>query len=212
MKNLLSLALCFATLMAVAQNKQQYPTPEFSNEIYYLNKDSGQLVRLEKSLSDMDSKLKAAGFGGAEVGYFIDGEKSTTKLSSGSQLSFVFYTGSAKSSDPQTDSAMRANGVDPAMVASYSSSPFDPSQTTTLYQCVVEKGKRKVLIQSGGGMGGLGKKKASAKYSFSLKKIREGYYELVVDKTLPKGEYAFQTMSMAGGGSGSTTLFAFAVQ
>jgi hypothetical protein len=213
MKKVFLIAFCSATLIAVAQNKkQEYPTPEYNNEIYYLNKDSGQLVRLEKNLSDMENKVKAAGFGGMEFGYFIDGEKSTTRLSSGSQLSFVFYTGEAKTSNPKSDSVMKANGMDPAMMASYGSSTMDPSQSTTLYQFVVEKGQRKIMIQSGGGMGGLGKKKNSAKYTFSVKKIREGYYELVIDKTLPKGEYAFKMMSMAGGGSGASTLYAFAVQ
>jgi len=45
-----------------------------------------------------------------------------------------------------------------------------------------------------------------------VKKIREGYWELVIDKTLPKGEYAFSMMGMGMGNmDGSTTLFSFGI-
>lgn len=56
------------------------------------------------------------------------------------------------------------------------------------------------------------KQKTGEKYTFSVKKIREGYWELVIDKPLPDGEYAF---AMSGMGmqemDGSTTLFAFGI-
>ena len=56
------------------------------------------------------------------------------------------------------------------------------------------------------------KSKSSDKYTFSVRKIREGYWELVIDKTLPKGEYAFSMIGMGMGNmDGSTTLFAFAI-
>ena len=56
-------------------------------------------------------------------------------------------------------------------------------------------------------------KKSSIKYSFSVKKVKPGYYELVIDKTLPAGEYAFSLMNMMGGSGmdGSTTMFAFGI-
>jgi hypothetical protein len=53
--------------------------------------------------------------------------------------------------------------------------------------------------------------KANAKYSLSFKKVREGYFEIVVDKKLPKGEYVFINTGQGGGMDYSATLFAFAV-
>lgn len=61
-------------------------------------------------------------------------------------------------------------------------------------------------------MFGGNKSSSNKKYTYSVKKIREGCWELVIDKTLQKGEYAFtfQTMSAAGM-SGSISIFAFAI-
>ena len=53
---------------------------------------------------------------------------------------------------------------------------------------VAEKGKRKALLQS---MEIMGKsEKTAAKYTLSIKKIKDGYHELVVDKIPPRGEYS----------------------
>jgi hypothetical protein len=90
----------------------------------------------------------------------------------------------------------------------------DPSSTITLYKAESEKGKRKVIMQkSAGAMPFASKKsKSSDKNTFSVKKIREGYWELVIDKSLPKGEYAFSMIGMGMGNmDGSTTLFAFGI-
>ncbi len=57
----------------------------------------------------------------------------------------------------------------------------------------------------------LGKsKKESTKYTISVKKIREGYYEMIVDKALQKGEYAFTLMNYVSM-DGSYLLFAFGI-
>ncbi len=88
----------------------------------------------------------------------------------------------------------------------------DPANTITLYKAESAKGKRKILMQKLGGAFGGKKSQSSDKYTFSVKKIREGYWELVIDKPLPRGEYAFSMMGMgAGNMDGSTILFAFGV-
>ena len=193
---------------------QKYPDPEFSNEIWYLKKDSiNTLTRLEKGSSKMDTKMKMGGLGGAETGYEMEGEKSTVRLSSGTNLSFVFSTGASARSSSSTamrDSMMRANGMDPSMMESST----DPSNTITLYKAESTKGKRKILMQKSPGASPFGSKKmqSSDKFTFSVKKIREGYWELVIDKPLSKGEYAFSMMNMGGGNmDGSTLLYAFAI-
>ena len=188
---------------------QSYPQPEFVNEIYYFQKDSGAVKRLEKGSSKMDTKIKMAGLGGAESGYEMEGERSTVRLTSGKGLSFIYYTGSSSSSSAKQDSMLRANGVDPAMM----NAMMEPSGSINLYKADAAKNKRKVYLQKSGGALSFGNKNQSSdKYTFSVKKVKDGYWELAIDKTLPKGEYIFTTMNMGFGSmDGSMTLFAFAV-
>ncbi|HEY2722074.1 MAG TPA: hypothetical protein VGI82_10140 [Chitinophagaceae bacterium] len=195
---------------------QTYPEPEFANEIYFLGKDNGnKLVRLEKGSSKMDTKTKMGGFGGSESGYSIDGSKSQVRLGAEANLSFVISNGASNSSSGESnssrsDSVMRANGIDPAMMKMTG----DPSQTITLYKLDIEKGDRKVLLQKIPGANPFGshKMQSSDKYTFSAKKIRDGYWELVVDKPLPKGEYAFTMMDTGiSSMSGGTLFFAFGI-
>ena len=210
-----SIFFSVASLLWAQPDKTKYPEPEFSNEVYYLKKDSTHtLIRLEKESSKMDSKMKMGGFGGHEMGYVFDGEKSTVRLTKRPDLSFVFSTGaSVKSSSPEQDSMMRANGMDPSMMNGMGgmSGMSDPANTITLYTAESAKGKRKILMQKAGGAFGGKKSQSSDKFTFSVKKIREGYWELVIDKPLPKGEYAFSKMNM-GSMDGGTLLFAFAIQ
>ena len=214
MKHLINVT---AFLLAVFYlQAQKYPDPEFTNEVYYLKKDSAHsLVRLEKTSAKLEGKSKGAGFGGYENGYVLDGDKSAVRFSNGTNVSFVFATGTAAAgssiSAAQRDSIMRANGGDPSMMSGMSSMT-DPANTINLYKADMAKGKRKILMQKVGGAFGGGKVQSSDKYTFSVKKVRDGYLELVVDKPLPKGEYAFTLMSYnAAAMDGSTTLFTFGV-
>jgi hypothetical protein len=215
-KNFLSPFTLFITSIVFAQS---YPEPEFSKEVYYLKKDSTHLVmRLEKGSSKMESKAKMGGMGGSESAYILDGGKSTTRLNSGSNLSFIFSTGasSGSSSSKLRDSMMLANGIDPAMMQGMGDmgGMNDPANTITLYKVEVANNKRKILLQKNPGMMPFGskKQKSSDKYTFSLKKIREGYWELVIDKTLPRGEYAFTLMGMGMGNmDGSVTVFSLGI-
>jgi uncharacterized protein YxeA len=212
-KIFLSLA---AIIITCTVNAQKYPEPEFSNEVYYLKKDSvNSAERLEKNVSKMESKTKMGGLGGSESGYEMDGTKSTVRLPTGAKLSFIISTGasSTKASSP-ADSMMKASGMDPSMMSGMPGGMNDPASTITLYKTESEKGKRKILMQKNGGAMPFASKKtkSSDKYTFSVKKIREGYWELVIDKTLPKGEYAFSKMDMTAMSSGmSFLLFAFGI-
>jgi hypothetical protein len=205
------LIMCTANFV-VAQN---YPDAEFSNEVYYLRKDSvHSLVRLEKEATKMESKAKGAGFGGFESAYNIDGEKSAARIRRAPSISFVFSTGSSgtSASNAQRDSMLRANGVDPSAMPGSAGSMNDPSNMITLYKTDVSKGKRKIVMQKAGGAFSAKKLQSSDKYTFSTRKIREGYWELVIDKSLPAGEYAFSVMAMtAGNMDGSTTVYCFGV-
>ena len=214
-KYLLFCSIAYLYVDAFAQtNNALYPEPEYSNEVYLLKKDSNKLIRLEKGSSKMNTKTKLGGMGGMENGYSIDGAKSSVRLPSGNGLIFVFSTGESpdKKNSPQTDSMMRANGLDPSMISM--GSMMDPSKMITLYKSESEKSERKIyLMKTGAAVPFAGpKNKSSDKYTLSIKKIREGYWEMIVDKTLPKGEYAFTVMggTMASA-DGSVIIFAFAV-
>ena len=209
----------FVLLITSVALAQSYPEPEFSKEVYYLKKDSvHSVMRLEKGSSKMESKTKMGGMGGSESYYQIDASKSTIRLNNEKNLSFVFSTGasSGSSSSKQRDSMMLANGMDPSMMQGMGDMGGlnDPSNTITLYKVESASGKRKVLLQKNPGAMPFGSKKQKTgdKYTFSIKKIRDGYWELVIDKTLPKGEYAFTMMGMGMQNmDGSITLFAFGI-
>jgi hypothetical protein len=203
---LLSAFMIFLTGSLLAQ-ADKYPVPEYSNEIYLIKKDSSiTLMRLEKGTSKQEMKVKMMGMGGMDQGYSLDGERSTVRLTSGNDLVFLLYTGRDKAaSSPQADSAIRAAGMDPSMLSM--SSMMDPNQNISLYSMKSEKGLRKALTQS---MGLMGKsKKTATKYTLSIKKPKDGYFEMKVDKSLPKGEYTFVMMSMSA--DQSYSLFAFAI-
>jgi len=199
-------------MMAIAQNSTaSYPIPDYSNEVCLLKKDSVlSIVRLEKGSSKQEMKTKMMGMAGMDQGYELDGETSPMRLTNSNNLVFIFYTGEAKTgaSSPLTDSMMRANGMDPAAMQNPMASMMDPSKNISLYNMKSEKGKRKILLMS---MGLMGKsKKTASKYTLSVKKIKDNYYELKVDKaSLPKGEYAFVMMDMNM--DQSYSLFAFGV-
>ena len=211
-----ALFLQIAPALLAQPDKIKYPDPEFSKEVYFLKKDNvATVVRLEKNSSKMESKTKMGGMGGSENGYTIDGEKSPVRINNTNNISFVFSTGaSAPSSSSSQDSMMRANGMDPSMMQSAMGSMTDPANMITLYKAESGKGKRKILMMKSPGAMPFGSKKmqSSDKFTFSVKKIREGYWELVIDKPLTKGEYAFSMMSMGMASmDGGTTLFAFGV-
>ncbi|MEO5947500.1 MAG: hypothetical protein ABIP79_11840 [Chitinophagaceae bacterium] len=216
-QNFLSLLAIFSALSVCAQpDLKKYPEPEFSKEVYYLKKDSvTTTVRLEKTSSKVESKAKLGGFGGSESAYQIEGGKSTTRLNATNTKSFIFSNGaSAKKTNSQADSMMAANGMDPSMMQDMMGGMNDPASTIVLYKAESANGNRKILLQKNPGAMPFGSKKQKTgdKYTFSVKKIREGYWELVIDKTLPGGEYAFTFSGMGMSSSdGSVTLFAFGV-
>jgi hypothetical protein len=217
MKKIFFFSILFnaGSFLLYAQNELIYPTPEFKNEINFLNTENMTLIRLEKASSKIESKTKIGGMGGGESGYKLEGDKSVIRIPAGNNLAFVFFTGNASfSSTPATDSIMKAHGMDASMRSQINSGMEmmnDPSRKISLYNMNVEKGIRKITVQAYQGMKLFGKsKKESSKYTLSIKKIKDGYYEMIVDKTLPKGEYAFTLMDN-GSMDGSYLLFAFGI-
>jgi len=210
----IAFAILIASPFSFAQpDKTKYPEPEYSNEIYLLKKDSSKLCRLEKGSSKMKTKTKMGGMGGSESSYSIEGESSPIRFTNGSDLCFILYTGKQPgfSSTPQMDSAMKANGTNAQQMNEAMEMFNNPEKNTSLYDMDPEKDQRKIIAMSNQGMKILGKaKKESKKYTLSIKKVKEGYYEILVDKTLPKGEYSFLVMDMMSRDM-SYKLFAFGI-
>ncbi len=223
-----TILFCIVSPVLFAQtNKLTYPEPEFGKEVYGYKKDNNELVRLEKETSPMKSKTKMGGFAGVEMAYEIAGKKSSVRFQGVENLTFVFQSGYGKKETNENKNAANQNmGADSsnmmmdannmnAMMGSMSGMMDmlnDPAKTISLYQVSVKDGKRKILMQDSGGMTVFSKKeKSNTKYSLSFKKVKEGYFEIVVDKKLPKGEYVFINGGQGGGMDNSSTLFAFAI-
>ena len=206
-----------APLLGIAQD---YPNPEFSNEVSYLRKGPTYTVtRLEKNASKMNTKTKP--MGGTEQSYSIDEAKSPVRISNSDNISFVFWNGTTTSanasqtSNPARDSVMKANGMTPSVMQQMNN-VMNPMNTLTLYKVEIEGSERKIILQKTPGALPFGKKKvqSSDKFTFSVKQIRDGYWELVIDKHLSPGEYAFTMMNVMNPGSamdGSITIFAFGI-
>ncbi|HTD93348.1 MAG TPA: hypothetical protein VK644_06040 [Chitinophagaceae bacterium] len=210
------MASCGMASLSEAQvQSQQYPEPDFTHEVSFLKRDSVfSTVRLEKGSSKMESKTKMGGLGGSETGYSLEGSRSPIRLPSGN-ISFVYSTGeSVKTPSASTDSIMRANGMDPSAMSGMGSmgGMSDPSNQISLYKMDSEKGNRKItLMKSPGAMPfGSKKTKSADKLTLSMRKIREGYWEFVVDKPLTRGEYAFVMIDMMNM-SGGMLLFGFGI-
>lgn len=206
--------LCGSLGFGLAALGQDYPNPEFNNEVYAFRKDSSKLLRLEKQTATIENKTSV--ISGSRVEYNVDAAKATIRLGNLDRISFVFSTGAVATGGvmpgvapgSRGDSMIRASGVDPSMLnVGAANSP----ESFSLYRMDASKGKRTILLMKAGGY--FGKKGSeSEKYSLSTKRIREGYFEMFVDKKLPPGEYAFvirsQGMDMMRGGA---TLFCFGV-
>jgi hypothetical protein len=191
---------------------QTYPNPDFNNEVYAYRKDSGKLTRLEKETATIQQRSSFGGMGGASMQYEVDGKQAPIRMIDMDQYTFVFWTGST-GTEVKTgsggDSAMRANGMDPNMFNGFGG--LNPSQIA-LYKMDISHDKRIIALAKGGGFNFSKKSGPAGTISTSFRKVRDGYFEIVLDKKLMPGEYAFviQQTGMAAAGGG-VVLFCFGV-
>ncbi len=219
-----TILLCATPIFLLAQKTTlTYPEPEFGKEVYGYKKNNNELVRLEKETSTMKTKTKMGGFAGAQMAYEMQGKKSSVRFNGTENLTFVFQSGYGKKESVKTESqvSMGADSLNmmgdnsmPAMpdMSSMMDMMNDPAKTISLYEVALKDGKRKIVMQDSGGMTMFSKKeKSNTKYSLSFKKVKEGYFEIVVDKRLPRGEYVFVNTNQGNSMDNSSTLFAFAI-
>jgi hypothetical protein len=181
----LLLAGAFILLVSDAQNKDSIPDPEFINQVYHYNKQEKKLSPLEKTESEMKSKVKVMGVGGMKQLYTIDGSRSDIRLSA-DDVYFVISMGGGMM--------------------------MDPSSMINLHKFESKKKSREATIADVGYMGG-NKQKDDGSISLNFKKLRDGVFAIIPSKKLEKGEYAFiNKMDMSGGGmSMKMGAFAFAI-
>jgi hypothetical protein len=177
MRYLFPLLLLIAALTVHAQDK--YPNPEYANHPYFFDKNTKQLMALEKSSAKMSTKVKALGYGGMTSQYVIEGNTSSVNLPVADTTEFVVTGGNMM---------------------------MDPSQMFSLYLLDANKRQRSAVMAQGKGL--LGKNKQAEKISCLLKKVNDKYV-LVVPAKLEPGQYAFINTMPAGGTGMDQTFDAY---
>lgn len=169
---------------------------------------------LEKQSSRLD-RLKLGGLFSQDAGYTLEGETSPVKISSGSNLSFVFATKrNGTNAVSLLDSVIKTKLKDSSQGPGLSGTgAFNPDSSLALYKTNVAKGKRKILLQKSTGFFGNKKTALSEKISYSINNVREGYWEFLIGQSLTSGEYAF-TLIIPGTGilGDKVVLFGFRVE
>jgi hypothetical protein len=216
---LIKVFLLYTTVCIAQANIKDYPEPEFAKEVYAFRKEKTELVRLEKQVSKMKSKAKLGGVAGAENSYSLEDYKSNIRFTTKDKITFVFTTATGSlqtpkmpdSSNMDEDQKSTTGETDmPDNMPSYFDF-MDPSQMISLYQATVENNSRRITISSMEGMRFIStNKKESKKFTYSLKKVRPGYFEMVPDKPFTPGEYAFIILGSSDQDN-STLLFAFGI-
>lgn len=140
------------------------PSPEFTNQPYFFDKENNKLIPLEATSAKLKSKVKALGYGGFSSGFEIKGSNSTIVITTKDAAEFV----------------LSGNTM------------MDPSQTTSLYKLKNNKNSREVVMTQHKGMFGKSDDKDN-KINFNVKKDGNNYV-FVVSEKLEAGEYAFINM------------------
>jgi hypothetical protein len=190
MRLLLLSVLLPATLSIHAQSggatavvAKKAPDPAFLNQVYYYWADS--LLPCPKTEGRMENKMKALGFGGNQMGYTMDGEKSALRIRAADTLRFAVRSGSG--------------GM------------MDPSSMFQLYKFESKKGSRQAVMSNTSRFGG--NKDPKNQISFDVQKSGSDVFIMIPSVPLTPGEYGFQNkMQMNGGGMNmSYTFYTFAI-
>jgi hypothetical protein len=157
------------------------PDPAFLNQIYYYWSDS--LLACPKMDGQMETKAKAMGFGGTQMGYTMDGGKSPLRIRSADTLRFAVKPGSG--------------GM------------MDPSTMYKLYKFESKKDSRQAIISNQSRFGG-GSSGPRNQISLDVQKSGTDVFILIPSARLAPGEYGFMNMmSGSEGGMGMKMSYTF---
>lgn len=188
MKKIILLAFVFFSATIKAQDIASYgKAPSSEVKLYHpaTDKQSG----LESTGAIRKQKKKLGGFGGVSFSYELEGEKSTVRLNADSAI-FVLQQGTG-------------------MVG------MDISMTLRLFKLEMKNGKR-IAVEGEYKSSVLGTGKTTdTKIVTRSKQLKEGLTQIVPEKKLEKGEYAFVSSMMEGnnydGKNTKYTVYAFAI-
>jgi len=171
MKNLMIFVFILFSNAIKAQDIASYGKAP-SAEVKLYHPSTEKQSNLETTGAIRNQKKKLGGFGGVSFSYEIEGEKSAIRLNADSAI-FVIQQGTG-------------------MLA------MDMSMTLMLYKLEIKNGKR-VAVQGDykSSLVGTGKT-TDTKIATSSKQLKEGLTQIIPQKKLEKGEYAFVSSMMEG--------------
>ncbi|MFM9910743.1 MAG: hypothetical protein ACKVOW_15440 [Chitinophagaceae bacterium] len=183
--------LLYSILFSVATQAQDMSTygKAPSSEVKLYHPTTEKQTDLETTGAIRKQKKKLGGFGGVSFTYEMNGEKSFIRMNADSAI-FVIQQGTG-------------------MLA------MDMSMTILLYKLEIKDGKR-VAVQGDYKPSVLGTGKTTdTKISTASKQLKDGITQIVPEKKLEKGEYAFVSSIMEGNNyDGKNTkyiVYAFAI-
>jgi hypothetical protein len=163
---------------------QNTPVPDVLNEINHYETKANTLQKLERKPVKIAVKTKALGFGGGDMVFEMEGDRSPVRIAQSDTIRFVV-------------SLADASG--------------DPSRAFNLYKASVKKKKRTGKYSHSSGY--FGKKSGTGDVIiYTVRKIKDGAFEIILTSKLEAGEYLFVNVSSlpAYGGNGADA-FAFGV-
>jgi hypothetical protein len=171
MKKIMVLAFVLFSEKIQAQDIASYGKAP-SSEIKLYHPATEKQTDLEATGATRKQKKKLGGFRGVSFTYEIEGEKSTVQLNADSAI-FVMHQGTG-------------------------SLAVDVSMTLRLFKLEIKNGKR-IAVEGDYKPSVLGSGKTTdTKISTSSKPLKEGLTQIIPEKKLEKGEYAFVSSMMQG--------------
>jgi hypothetical protein len=160
MKQLYAILLVI-TMSPLLFAQAEVPEPEFSERPYYLK--DGQLHNLERTDATFEVKLKGMGIGGANYFYTVFSPHSSVRFKQGDI--------------PRLFMRLESNQ--------------DPQESIViLKQDNAGHRKYRKFYQGGAKAGGKSRDASKGQQSFTVEKVRDGLYEIILPASIPSGEYA----------------------
>lgn len=174
---LLLLLLTTQTISAQSGSNTKIPDPSFLNQVYCYRGDS--LTALGRVDGRMENKVKALGFGGSQMGYSLEGARSTVRIRKTDSLRFV---------------------------VKLAGSMMDPSMMLQLYRFEPKKNNRIALLSSHSRFGGEEDIKNTVR--LDVQTGGTNVFILIPAEKLAPGEYGFMN-KMALTSSGTNVSYTF---
>jgi hypothetical protein len=144
--------------------------PEYINSFFLLD-STGSLKPLERQTAGHRGKVKALGFGGAEMSYTVDGDRSPVRTSAGAPL---------------------------ALVVKLENHDVDPGNLVELFTLKAAKGERELVIAKHHFMGSTKVDIQGQQVALQFSKYGQSSVKITTSAPLPPGEYAMGIKGQTG--------------